>query len=113
MPSVASKTRSRKLSTINGRRLHDARPPQLAASLFLSEPQVRYRLLGQSLQFGPIYRLVAHGTKRTWRGVRSESAFGAKAEVGFRGRQVSFRRVGPGNFTPSLSQIPDVHLSIH
>jgi hypothetical protein len=30
------------------------------------------------------------GTNRTWRDVRSESAFGGKAEVGFRGRQVGF-----------------------
>jgi hypothetical protein len=30
------------------------------------------------------------GTKRTWRDVRVESAFGGKAEVGLRGRQVSF-----------------------
>ena len=30
-------------------------------------------------------------------------------------RQLNRRdcRVGPGNFTPSLSQIPDVNLSIH
>ena len=30
------------------------------------------------------------GTKRTWCDVRLESAFGGKAEVGFRDRQVSF-----------------------
>jgi hypothetical protein len=30
------------------------------------------------------------GTKRKWRVVRSESAFGGRAEVGFRGRQVGF-----------------------
>jgi hypothetical protein len=31
-----------------------------------------------------------HGTFRTWRDVRLESAFGGKAEVGLRGRQGSF-----------------------
>ena len=31
-----------------------------------------------------------HGTFRTWRDVRPESAFGGKAEVGLRGRQGSF-----------------------
>jgi hypothetical protein len=30
------------------------------------------------------------GTKRKWRDVRLESAFGGKAEVGLRGRQVGF-----------------------
>jgi hypothetical protein len=29
-----------------------------------------------------------YGTKRTWRDARLESAFGGKAEVGLRGRQV-------------------------
>jgi len=53
MPSVASKTRSRKPSTINGYRLHDVRPPQLAASLFLSEPQARCRLLGRRVSTDP------------------------------------------------------------
>src|SRR5450759_1958808 len=36
MRSAASKTRLRKLSMINGHHLHNVRPPQLAASLFLS-----------------------------------------------------------------------------
>src|SRR5260221_6439946 len=31
-----------------------------------------------------------HGTKRTWPDVRLESAFGGRAEVEFRGRQVRF-----------------------
>jgi hypothetical protein len=31
-----------------------------------------------------------HGTFRTWRDVRVESAFGGIAEVGFQFRQVSF-----------------------
>jgi hypothetical protein len=31
-----------------------------------------------------------HGTNRTWCDVRSESAFGGKAEVRLRARQVSF-----------------------
>jgi hypothetical protein len=31
-----------------------------------------------------------HGTFRTWRDVRLESAFRGKAEVAFRGRQGSF-----------------------
>jgi hypothetical protein len=31
-----------------------------------------------------------NGTKRTWCDVRSESPLRGKAEVGFRGRQVSF-----------------------
>jgi hypothetical protein len=30
----------------------------------------------------------ANGTKRTWRDVRHESAFGGRAEVGFQGRHV-------------------------
>ena len=38
---------------------------------------------------------------------RSMSAFRGNSEF------FSVCRVGPGNFTPSLSQIPDVNLSIH
>ena len=34
--------------------------------------------------------MAAIGTKRTWRDVRRESAFGGKAEVGLTGRQVCF-----------------------
>ncbi len=34
--------------------------------------------------------MAAIGTKRTWRDVRLESAFGGKAEVGLTGRQVCF-----------------------
>jgi hypothetical protein len=35
-------------------------------------------------------RMSVVGTFRTWRNVRVESAFEGKAEVGLRGRQVSF-----------------------
>jgi hypothetical protein len=37
-------------------------------------------------------------------GDRRMSVTGGEAEVGLRVRQVSFCRVGPGNFTPSPSQ---------
>ena len=43
-----------------------------------------------SIGDGAHRRDVAIGTSRTWRDVRLESAFGGKAEVGLRGRQVSF-----------------------
>src|ERR1017187_3415125 len=54
-----------------------------------------------------------HGTFRTWPVWQTKSSVGFRAEVAFQGREVRFCRVGPGNFTPSLSQIPDVNLSIH
>ena len=41
------------------------------------------------------------------------SAIEGKADPNGRGDFGSACRVGPGNFTPSLSQIPDVNLSIH
>ena len=55
----------------------------------------------------------ALGTKRTSRDVRSSVAIGGKADVTLTAHFGSDCRVGPGNFTPSLSQIPDVNLSIH
>jgi hypothetical protein len=50
---------------------------------------------------------------RTCGGGPAMTVTGYKAEVGLWGRQGSFCRVDPGNFTPSLSQIPDLNLSIH
>src|ERR1035437_6045620 len=41
------------------------------------------------------------------------SVVGVKRKTSTRGEYFRFCRVGPGNFTPSLSQIPDVNLSIH
>jgi hypothetical protein len=55
MRSAASKTRLRKLSTINGHHLHNVRPPQLAASLFLSRRRdVAYADVATWLQLGPL-----------------------------------------------------------
>src|SRR6476660_6242096 len=45
--------------------------------------------------------LPVFGTKRTWCDVRSESAFGSRAEVAFEGRQVRF---GPN---PDIGDLPD------
>src|ERR1039458_8642541 len=55
MRSAASKTRLRKPSTINGHHLHNVRPPQLAASLFLSRRRdVAYADVATWLQLGPL-----------------------------------------------------------
>ena len=51
----------------------------------------------QAAFFGPT---VANGALRTW----------LDLQLAPPSREC---RVGPGNFTPSLSQIPDVNLSIH
>ena len=49
-----------------------------------SAGQVRIAILFAAVHESPF------GTKRTWRDVRLESAFGGKAEVGLQGRQDSF-----------------------
>src|SRR5450631_4304551 len=54
-----------------------------------------------------------HGTKRTNRRGRTMSVHRGRPEVAHHRSKWRYCRVGPGNFTPSLSQIPDVNLSIH
>ena len=55
----------------------------------------------------------ALGPEPTWRDVRSLVAIGGKADLSRTSSKDRVCRVGPGNFTPSLSQIPDVILSHH